>query len=180
MKGAFVHDVGKIGIRDAVLLKPGRLTDEEFNEMKKHVQHGRDIVQRSYWLSDTLDVVGGHHEKYDGSGYDRGLTGAEIPLHARIFSIADVFDALTSKRPYKEPFGYDKAMAILQEGRGTHFDPELVNVFAKISRALFDEIATGDDERSRKYLARILDRYAGRDVVAMLRQHERQAAAACG
>jgi HD-GYP domain-containing protein (c-di-GMP phosphodiesterase class II) len=175
MKGAFVHDVGKIGIRDAVLLKPGRLTEEEFNEMKKHVQHGRDIVQRSYWLNDTLDVVGGHHEKYDGSGYDRGLKGADIPLHARIFAIADVFDALTSKRPYKEPFSYEKAMSIMQEARSTHFDPELLDAFTKIARVLFDDLAVSDDERPRKYLLRILDRYVGRDVIAMMRRHEKQA-----
>lgn len=175
MKGAFVHDVGKIGIRDAVLLKPGRLTEDEFNEMKKHVQHGRDIVQRSHWLSDTLDIVGGHHERYDGSGYDRGLKGTDIPLHARIFAIADVFDALTSKRPYKEPFSYDKAIAIMQEESGTHFDPVLLDAFTKIARGLFDELACGDDEKPRKYLLQVLNRYVARDVIAMMRQHEKQA-----
>ncbi|MCX5905499.1 MAG: HD-GYP domain-containing protein [Proteobacteria bacterium] len=174
MKGSFVHDVGKIGIHDAVLLKPGRLTEDEFNEMKKHVQHGRDIVQRSHWLHNTLDVVGGHHEKYDGSGYDQGLKGTDIPLHARIFAIADVFDALTSKRPYKEPFSYEKAMAIMQEGRGTHFDPELLDAFVTISRALYDELAASDDVEPRRYLLRILDRYVDRDVLAILRRQDKQ------
>jgi HD-GYP domain-containing protein (c-di-GMP phosphodiesterase class II) len=110
IKGAFLHDVGKIGVRDNILLKPGRLDEEEFEIMKTHVQHGLDIVSRSEWLQDTIDVVGCHHEKYNGDGYGghkpgtKSIQGDEIPVNARIFAIADVFDALTSKRPYKEPF----------------------------------------------------------------------------
>jgi len=104
IKGAFLHDVGKIGIHDAILLKPGPLDDEEFAEMKRHVEYGLDIVGRSRWLEDAARVVGNHHEKWDGSGYLQGLSGEGIPVSARIFAIADVFDALTSRRRYKDAF----------------------------------------------------------------------------
>src|SRR5690606_25377678 len=103
IKGALLHDVGKIGVSDGILLKPGRLTDDEFKEMRRHVEYGYDIVGPVRWLSDACDVVRHHHEKYDGSGYDGKLSNGQIPLAARIFAIADVFDALTSRRPYKEP-----------------------------------------------------------------------------
>ena len=103
LKGAFLHDVGKLGIRDAILLKPGKLDAAEFGEMKRHVAHGLDIIERSSWLRDATAVVGHHHEKWDGSGYGTGSAARQIPLPARIFAVADVFDALTSRRPYKEP-----------------------------------------------------------------------------
>ena len=112
IKGAFLHDVGKIGVRDNILLKPGRLDKDEFEIMKTHVRHGLDIVKRSAWLQDATDVVEYHHEKYSGQGYGEGLAGEDIPVAARIFAIADVFDALTSERPYKEPFSYEKTIAI--------------------------------------------------------------------
>ena len=110
IKGAFLHDVGKIGIADHILLKPGKLDAVEFAEMQKHVAHGLDIVGRATWLSDAAAVVGCHHEKYDGGGYGSQLQAEAIPLIARIFAIADVFDALTSQRPYKEPLSYETAM----------------------------------------------------------------------
>ena len=100
IKGAFLHDVGKIGISDVILLKPGKLTREEFEIMKKHVQIGADIIHSSNWLHDALDIILYHHERYDGSGYPAGLKGAETPLFARVFAIVDVFDALLSHRPY--------------------------------------------------------------------------------
>jgi HD-GYP domain-containing protein (c-di-GMP phosphodiesterase class II) len=99
IKGAFLHDVGKIGIRGHILHKPARLDPDEFRIMQTHVDHGLDIVRRSRWLTDPQAVVGGHHEKYDGSGYPRGIAGESIPIEARIFAIADVLDALTSRRP---------------------------------------------------------------------------------
>lgn len=159
MKGAFLHDVGKIGIRDAILLKPGRLDDDEFDEMKKHVQYGLEIVEQSSWLKDAADVVGSHHEKFDGSGYLKGLRGEDIPLNARIFAIVDVFDALTSRRPYKEPMSYEEAMRILELGRSAHFDPRLLTIFAAISRPLFDEFGNRDDDRPRAVLAALIERY---------------------
>jgi HD-GYP domain-containing protein (c-di-GMP phosphodiesterase class II) len=160
IKGAFLHDVGKIGVRDNVLLKPGKLDDEEFEIMKTHVKHGLDIVSRSNWLHDAEDVVGCHHEKYDGTGgYDSGLAGEEIPINARIFAIADVFDALTSKRPYKEPFTYDESIEILREGRGTHFDPALVDMFVALAQPLYDLLSGKDDTVPREELGGIVDEY---------------------
>ena len=149
IKGAFLHDVGKIGIRDSILLKPGNLTEEEFEEMKQHVRHGRDIVGRSSWLSDAAPVVVGHHERYDGSGYIEGRRGSDIPKVARVFAVADVFDALTSKRPYKEALGFGETMAILARGRGTHFDPGVLDAFVKIAPSLYEAYVARDDARPR-------------------------------
>jgi len=109
--------------------------------MQQHVHHGLDIVGRSRWLEDAATVVGHHHEKYDGSGYHDALAGEAIPLNARIFAVADVFDALTSRRPYKEPFALDKALEILREGRGTHFDPAVLDAFTRIAADLHRDIA---------------------------------------
>jgi HD-GYP domain-containing protein (c-di-GMP phosphodiesterase class II) len=140
-KGAFLHDVGKIAIRDDILLKPGRLTREEFEIMKTHVRHGLDVIDRSTWLRDARDVVGGHHEKFDGEGYPAGLEGPGIPLTARVFTVADVFDALTSRRPYKAPLSCAEALGILVRGRGRHFDPEVVDLFATMAEGLHERYA---------------------------------------
>lgn len=139
--GAFLHDVGKIGIPDHILLKPGRLTEEEFEVMKTHVRHGLDIVSTSRWLNVATDIVGGHHEKFDGSGYPLGLRENSIPLIARIFAVVDVFDALTSRRPYKEPFTCDEACKFLIKGRGAHFDPPIVDHFLRVLGPTWGEIA---------------------------------------
>jgi len=168
MKGAFLHDVGKIGIKDAILLKPGRLDEAEFAEMKKHVQYGLEIVQQSEWLKDATDVVGGHHEKFDGSGYLQGLRGETIPLNARIFALVDVFDALTSRRPYKEPMSYGEAMTIIEKGRGSHFDPRLLDLFSGISRPLFDEFGNRDGERPREVLRSLTDQYFKSDAAILM------------
>jgi len=144
IKGAFLHDVGKIGIPDRVLLKPGRLDAAEFELMKTHVQHGGEILGRSAWLQDALNVVLYHHETVAGKGYPRGVAGEEIPLTARIFAVADVFDALTSKRPYKNPLSFGQAMEILEEGRGTHFDPKVLDVFARIAGPLYERLEDKD------------------------------------
>jgi HD-GYP domain-containing protein (c-di-GMP phosphodiesterase class II) len=105
--GSFLHDVGKIGIPDAILLKPGRLDEQEMDTMRTHVAQGEEIVTGMGWLDGAQAVVAAHHEKWNGSGYPRGLAGEAIPLAARIFAVADVFDALCSKRPYKEPGACD-------------------------------------------------------------------------
>jgi len=145
IKGAFLHDIGKLAIPDAVLLKPGKLTEAEFEIMKSHVRHGLDIVNRVGWLTDAADVVGCHHEWYDGSGYPRGLAGEDIPVVARIFAVADVFDALTSRRPYKEAMPLAETRALLEQGRGTHFDPLILDVFLAMAPALYVELAGRDD-----------------------------------
>ena len=168
IKGAFLHDVGKIGIRDNILLKPAKLDEEEFAVMKKHVQHGLDIVDRSTWLADAKDVAGGHHEKYAGGGYPRNLQGQDIPVVARIFAIADVFNALTSKRPYKEPMSFEKTMAILNEGKSTHFDPDLLETFKEIAPALYKEYCGREDDGLHKELDDILQHYFATDVQSLI------------
>ncbi len=141
IKGAFLHDVGKIGIRDEILLKPGKLDEDEYRIMKTHVDHGVEIVARSRWLSDAMQVVHGHHEQITGNGYPKSLSGDEIPMVARIFAIVDVFDALTARRPYKEPFSFEKTMGILEEDSGTHFDATLIEVFKTIAEDIYANIA---------------------------------------
>ncbi|MFE8070455.1 HD-GYP domain-containing protein [Marinobacteraceae bacterium S3BR75-40.1] len=159
IKGAFLHDVGKIAIPDRILHKPGRLTEKEFSVMQEHTHHGLDIIRPTQWLREAEDVVFGHHEKFDGSGYPRGLAGQAIPLAARIFCIADVFDALTSKRPYKEPFPLDKSLAILREGEGAHFDPELLALFLQNAATWYQHIKDADDATLDTLLTAEVERY---------------------
>ncbi|RUM46149.1 MAG: two-component system response regulator [Hydrogenimonas sp.] len=126
-----MHDIGKIGIPDAILLKPGKLSDEEFEKMKKHVTIGYHLLshKQTPLLQLAAEIAYTHHEKFDGSGYPRGLKGDEIPISGAIVAIVDVFDALTSKRPYKEPFSMEKTLEILKDGREQHFHPELLDLF---------------------------------------------------
>ncbi len=159
IKGAFLHDVGKIGIEDEILHKPGPLTEDEFQLMKKHVAYGIDIVDKAEWIKEAVDVVGYHHEKYDGSGYDSGMEGGVVPKIARIFAIADVFDALSSRRPYKEPFSFDETMDIIRAGRGTHFDPSLVDAFESMARSIYEEYAGKEDEQLQEELDMIIEKY---------------------
>jgi len=168
VKGAMLHDVGKIGIRDAVLLKPGALTDDEYREMQHHVQHGRDIVTQASWLADAVDVISGHHERYDGSGYDHGLAGADIPLAARLFAVADVFDALTSRRPYKEPYSFEEAMRLLELERGTHFDPAVLDAFRRIACGLYDSVADCGETELKEALRQIFQVYFTGDIETMM------------
>ena len=159
IKGAFLHDVGKIGIRDHILHKPARLDEAEFEIMKTHVNQGLEIINRSSWLDDANDVVGAHHEKYDGSGYPQQLRGEQIPLGARIFAITDVFDALTSRRPYKEAFSYEETMQILEQGRNTHFDPRMLDLFATVAEDLYQRYGGREDEGLQQELDQIVRRY---------------------
>ena len=131
LNAAPMHDVGKIGIPDAVLRKPGKLDGEEWEVMKQHAQIGADIIGEhpSGLQRMAREIALNHHEKWDGSGYPRGIGGAEIPVEARIIAIADVFDALTSERPYKKAWPVEEAVQLLREQSGRHFDPELVELF---------------------------------------------------
>lgn len=139
-KSAPLHDIGKVGVPDRILLKPGKLTAEEFAEMKKHTEYGRDAIiaaeqslaDEETFLSLAKEIAYGHHEKWDGSGYPSGLSGEAIPLSARLMALADVYDALISKRVYKPAFSHEKARAIILEGRGLHFDPEVVDAFLEV------------------------------------------------
>ncbi|MEO5357953.1 MAG: HD domain-containing protein [Nitrospirae bacterium YQR-1] len=137
--GAYLHDIGKIGVPDSVLLKPGRLTPEERKIIETHVIKGYELVSDVKVLSLAADVILNHHEKWDGTGYPHGKAGLEIPITARIFAIVDVFDALMSKRPYKEPIPYEKTLEIINSDKGKHFDPEVVDVFNNIS---YEEIVS--------------------------------------
>lgn len=157
--GSFLHDVGKIGISDNILLKPGKLTAEEFDIMRTHVSLGVDIINNSPWLSKARDVIEYHHEKFNGTGYLKGLSGNDIPINARIFSIVDVFDALTSKRPYKEPFPFDVAMDIILRDAGTHFDPDIVTAFQKIALPLHKQYANAREEYLVETLTKLTNYY---------------------
>jgi putative two-component system response regulator len=139
LQSSQLHDVGKISIHDNILLKPDKLTEDEFEQMKKHAIFGEEIIDRiqkntneNAFLTHAKIMAGSHHEKWDGSGYPRGTVGENIPLQGRIMAIADVYDALVSRRPYKEPFPRDKAMQIMRESRGKHFDPAILDAFVSI------------------------------------------------
>jgi adenylate cyclase len=149
-----LHDIGKVGVPDNILLKPGRLTADEFNTMKKHTDYGQHILLTSgrrlggdNFLEIAREIAWCHHEKWDGSGYPQGLSGENIPLSGRIMAIADVYDALTSRRCYKEVFSHEQALDILQQGRGSHFDPDILDVFLaqeKVVRKISKQIKEVD------------------------------------
>jgi HD-GYP domain-containing protein (c-di-GMP phosphodiesterase class II) len=154
--GSFFHDIGKIGISDSILLKPEKLNDEEFAAIKKHVSLGLEIVRPSEWLRAGSDIIEFHHEKFDGSGYLKQLQGNEIPLVARIFAIVDVFDALASRRPYKEAMPCEEAIAAVRAGAGSHFDPHLVEMFTCMAADLYREVTDlGERQIGRVLLQKI-------------------------
>ncbi|MEJ2350720.1 MAG: HD domain-containing phosphohydrolase [Anaerolineales bacterium] len=128
-RGALLHDIGKIGIPDAILLKPGKLTDEEWKTMRKHPQYAYEMLWQIEFLRPAIEIPYCHHEKWNGSGYPRGLTGEGIPLEARIFAVVDVFDALTSDRPYRKAMPEEQVIEIIQRESGAHFDPQVVEAF---------------------------------------------------
>jgi len=139
--GALLHDVGKIAVPDQILLKPGELTDQEWIEMRKHPEAGYRIVKRIRFLEDAAEIVHAHHEWYDGNGYPRGLKGDAIPLGARLFMVADVYDALTSNRPYRSSVTYEEAAAEIRALSGSHFDPVIVDTFMSIAPEQLQKIA---------------------------------------
>lgn len=131
-RGAQLHDIGKMGIPDGILLKPQSLTQEEWAIMRKHTEYALDVLQPIEYLKNALDVPYYHHEKWDGSGYPKGLKGEEIPLAARVFAIVDVWDALTSDRPYRKAWPRKRALEFLQQQSGKHFDPRLLAAFLQM------------------------------------------------
>jgi len=145
-KSAPLHDIGKIGIPDRILLKPGRLTPEEFDIMKTHASIGKASIEAAEqlvampdsFLRFAKEIAGSHHEKWDGSGYPDGLAGEAIPLSARLMALADVYDALISKRVYKDAFTHDMARDIILQGRGTHFDPAVIDAFVALEQDFID------------------------------------------
>ena len=131
-RGAMLHDIGKLGVPDAILLKTAALSDEEWKLMRQHPQMAYDMLYPIEYLRPAVDIPYYHHEKWDGSGYPHGFQGEEIPLAARLFSIVDVWDAITSDRPYRAAWSFDKALAYIQEQSGKHFEPEMVKLFIKM------------------------------------------------
>jgi putative two-component system response regulator len=148
-RAAPLHDIGKVGVPDAIWMKPGRLTTEEFNTMKQHTVHGRDAIAgveqtlggSTPFLRYAREITYSHQEKWDGSGYPQGLAGEQIPLSARLMAVADVYDALISKRIYKPAFTHETAVELIRQGRGEHFDPDIVDAMLVIEEQ-FRAIAT--------------------------------------
>jgi response regulator RpfG family c-di-GMP phosphodiesterase len=138
--GVLLHDIGKIGIPDAILLKPGPLTAEEWETMRRHPAIGRQLIEKIPFLRGAVPIVYSHHEKWDGTGYPRGLRGEEIPVGARIFMVVDAFDAMTFDRPYSKAKPFDVAKAEIKRCSGTHFDPGVVTAFFNVPEALLEEI----------------------------------------
>src|SRR5579872_2036301 len=139
-RGAMLHDIGKIGIPDSILLKPGKLTGEEWVEMQKHPQIGYWILDGIEALQSASEVVLSHHERYDGAGYPRKLPGSSIPLGARIFSVADCLDSMTSDRPYRKAMSYQDARVEIADSSGTQFDPDVVKYFLRVPLEIWMEI----------------------------------------
>ena len=156
LQSAQLHDVGKIAIKDDILQKPGRLTIDEFESIKEHVSFGETVIEKikgntteQAFLEQARVLVATHHEKWDGSGYPRGLKGEEIPLQGRLMAIVDVYDALISGRPYKEAYTHKKAVDIIVEGSGTHFDPTLVDIFLGVSDKFYEVTVSGSNLQKR-------------------------------
>jgi len=149
-----LHDIGKVGIPDYILLKPGRLDDGEFGVMKTHAEIGYNTLNealqkapRAKYLQIAAEIARHHHEKYDGSGYPDGLKQDEIHIASRIFALSDVYDALVSKRPYKEPFTHERAKSIIVDGQGTHFDPMVVDAFLRCEHSFIEIYNKYRDDR---------------------------------
>jgi HD-GYP domain-containing protein (c-di-GMP phosphodiesterase class II) len=131
-RGALLHDVGKIGVPDSILLKPGKLTPEEWVEMKKHPRIGYEILKSIKFLSPAAEIVLCHQERWDGEGYPNRLCGKEIPLGARVFAVADTLDAMTSDRPYRDALSFEAALDEIKRCSGSQFDPQVIEAFLSI------------------------------------------------
>jgi putative nucleotidyltransferase with HDIG domain len=140
-KGALLHDIGKIGISDNVLLKPGMLDDEEWVDMRKHPQIGYAILSEIAFLKGPAEIILSHHERFDGSGYPKGLKGEQIPIGSRIFALVDTLDAMTSDRPYRRALPFEAVTIEIKKFHGTQFDPTLADLFLSISRSQWEECA---------------------------------------
>jgi putative nucleotidyltransferase with HDIG domain len=131
-RGALLHDIGKMGVPDHILLKPDKLTDEEWVHMRKHPTYAYELLKPIEYLRDALDIPYCHHEKWDGSGYPRGLKGEEIPLSARLFAVVDIWDAIRSDRPYRSGWNEQRSLDFIRSVSGTHLDPKVVELFLRV------------------------------------------------
>jgi HD-GYP domain-containing protein (c-di-GMP phosphodiesterase class II) len=143
--GGLLHDLGKIGVSDAVLHKPARLTHEEFEQVKLHPHIGREILEPIPDLAPVAEILYTYHEKYDGSGYPNRLRGEEIPLHSRIVAVADAFDSMTSGRSYQAMMSFEAARAELKELAGRMFDPKVVDAFLGLPPSIFEQVAAASE-----------------------------------
>ncbi|HJQ67325.1 MAG TPA: HD domain-containing phosphohydrolase [Blastocatellia bacterium] len=168
-QGALLHDIGKIGVRDSILLKRGPLTAEEWVEMREHIALGLRIIDGIDFLSGARPVVSQHHEKYDGSGYPNGLSGNDIHIQARIFAVADAFDAITSDRPYRSSQPYTNARAEIISGTGIHFDPKVVKAFLDISEKEWADIREAADNDD--FFETFIDKREIRSFIVSLKRH---------
>jgi putative nucleotidyltransferase with HDIG domain len=150
-RGAFLHDIGKMAIPDAILRKPGALDTEEIAIMQEHCYRGYQILKRIPFLTEASEIVYAHQEKYDGTGYPRGLKGEQIPLGARIFSVADTLDAMTSDRPYRAKLPFSVAREEIQRWSGRQFDPQVVNTFLQMPENIWDDLRKGIDEQIHRF-----------------------------
>ncbi len=164
IKGSFLHDIGKIGIPDRILLKEGKLSDFEKVTMHEHVKLGSHIIREVKWLEDAVDIVLYHHERWDGSGYLSNMEGDDIPVNARIFSIVDVFDALTSDRPYKPYITYDETIDYMKDQSGKHFDPELFDLFITIAEDSYSTISDKNFQELNNLIKDVIQRYFDIDL----------------
>jgi putative nucleotidyltransferase with HDIG domain len=155
-KGALLHDIGKIGVPDNILLKPDKLTDEEWELMRKHAEFGYELLQKIDFLEESAKIVHTHHERYDGQGYPAGLSGEDIPLGARIFSVVDALDAMTSRRTYRKAIPFEDAVEKIAEASGTQFDPEVIDVFVKIPAEEWKDIKKSIAASSSEYLKQLM------------------------
>jgi HD-GYP domain-containing protein (c-di-GMP phosphodiesterase class II) len=144
-QGALLHDVGKIGIPDRILLKPGPLAEQELTAMRRHPELGASLVGDMAWLRPARDLILSHHERWDGEGYPRGVSGAAIPLAARVFAVADAFDALTTDRPYHDRVSWEEAAAEVAAARGSRFDPDVVDAFVRVPFEAWARVASVTD-----------------------------------
>jgi putative nucleotidyltransferase with HDIG domain len=154
-RGAFLHDIGKIAIPDAILLKPGKLTDGEMAVMKEHCYLGYKIISRIPYLAEAAEIVYAHQEHYDGQGYPRRLKGDEIPLGARIFSIADTLDAMTVDRPYRRAQSFEAARKEIERWAGRQFDPQIVKTFLEMPDNIWEDLREDISEQSRSLLPKV-------------------------
>ena len=150
-RGAFLHDIGKMAIPDAILRKPGALDPEEIAVMREHCYRGYQILKRIPFLTEAAEIVYSHQEKYDGTGYPRGLKGEQIPLGARIFSVADTLDAMTSNRPYRAAQPFSAARDEIQRWSGRQFDPSVVRTFLEMPEHIWDDLRKGIDEQIHRF-----------------------------
>jgi response regulator RpfG family c-di-GMP phosphodiesterase len=146
--GAWLHDIGKLAIPDGILLKPGALNEQERQIMQRHVALGYDLVKGIPFLADAAEIILAHHERHDGSGYPRGLRGKDIPMFARIFAVADSFDAMTSDRPYRSALPAHTARSVIDAGRGELFDPEIVDAFFAVGEAAWQLVSADSQTAS--------------------------------